>query len=195
MTAALRSAAVIASLALALAPAASADTPLAVFSASWQRGGPAPLVVTDSSLAGAIDTNGRPIVRVCVSFRNVTAQPITSTIVDATFRDGAGGPVVFDGNAAALTQRFGGKFAPGALVEHECFARTMPEPDQVRRMRTETVSIRSVTFADGSAWQSGAPFTRAYADDGSVPSPAPAVTPTPQRTARPYLLSRPTPSP
>jgi Domain of unknown function (DUF4189) len=126
----------------------------------------APMVVTQTSVFFL--NNGK--VRVCLSFRNVTAKAASE--VDFTFRfdDTLGTPM-----REAILHRTG-SFGPGILIEgkmsdlggspdsfNNC---VIIEGAQMKPSR-EIVDETAVAFEDGTTWKKGAPFVAAFTRGGT----------------------------
>jgi hypothetical protein len=105
----------------------------------------------------------------CVSFRNVATK--VATDVDLSFV-----VLSYRGDVEANWGRLDkGTFtAPINIDDHCWYGRLWPK-HVVRRMNQQVVRVKRVTFADGTTWEPGAVFQRAYADNGTkLPEPVPA---------------------
>jgi hypothetical protein len=126
----------------------------------------APMVVTETSVFFLDNGN----VRVCLSFRNVSAKAAAE--VDFTFRfdDLLGSPM-----REAILHRTG-SFGPGILIEGKMSA-LGGSPDSFNncvviqgaamKPSREIVDEVAVVFEDGSTWKKGAPFVAAFTRSGT----------------------------
>lgn len=116
-------------------------------------------------LLGAVtqyDWDGTP--RQCVSYRDVA--PGVASRVKFTFRyvDQQ------NQNVFAWWATDNGTFTPPVRVEDHCF-RFGVSSDQIKRMAFDDLHVSHVWFKDGSEWDEGQTFTRAFGSDGSPISP------------------------
>ena len=130
--------------------------------------GSAPLVVTETSVFFPQPANGT--VRVCVSFRNISAKPASE--VDFTFRfdDMLGNPL-----REGILHRTG-SFGPGILIEGkmsvlggspDSFNNCLNVQGTSLKPSFEIVDETGVVFEDGTTWKKGAPFVAAFTRSGT----------------------------
>jgi hypothetical protein len=96
----------------------------------------------------------------CVSYRNVTTK--VATRVDFSFyvTNRSGGPEQqFDWSDV-------GTFTPPVNIENHCVTGRLAAPDVVRRMAYETITLKQVTFSDGTVWTPGTQYVRGYTTSG-----------------------------
>jgi hypothetical protein len=150
--------------------------------------GSAPMFVTETSVFFPQPANGK--VRVCVSFRNVTAKAATEVEFTFRFDDMLHNPL-----REAILHRTG-SFGPGILIEGKMSA-LGGNPDSFNncvlvdgtsiKPSLEIVDETAVVFEDGTTWKKGMPFVAAFSRAGTrlanggqtVGGAAPGVAPPP----------------
>ncbi|HEV2738148.1 MAG TPA: DUF4189 domain-containing protein [Candidatus Elarobacter sp.] len=130
--------------------------------------GSAPIVVTETSVFFPQPANGK--VRVCVSFRNVTAKPASEIEFTFRFDDMLHNPL-----REAILHRTG-SFGPGILIEGKMSA-LGGSPDSFNncvlvdgtsiKPSLEIVDETAVVFEDGTTWKKGMPFVAAFSRAGT----------------------------
>ncbi len=130
--------------------------------------GSAPMVVTETSVFFPQPPNGK--VRVCVSFRNVTAKPAAEIEFTFRFDDMLHSPL-----REAILHRTG-SFGPGILIEGKMSA-LGGSPDSFNncvivdgtaiKPSLEIVDETAVVFEDGTTWKKGMPFVAAFSRAGT----------------------------
>ena len=126
----------------------------------------APMVVTQTSVFFLNNGN----VRVCLSFRNVTAKAAAEVDFTFQFNDTLGSPM-----REAILHRTG-SFGPGILIEGkmtdlggspDSFNNCVIVPGAQMKPSLEIVDERAVVFEDGTTWKKGAPFVAAFSRAGT----------------------------
>lgn len=126
----------------------------------------APMVVTQTSVFFL--NNGK--VRVCLSFRNVSAKAASEADFTFQFNDTLGSPM-----REAVLHRTG-SFGPGILIEGK-MSELGGSPDSFNncviiegaqmKPSLEIVDETAVVFEDGTTWKKGAPFVAAFSRAGT----------------------------
>jgi uncharacterized protein DUF4189 len=130
--------------------------------------GSAPMVVTETSVFFPQPANGK--VRVCVTFRNVSAKPASE--IEFTFRFD---DMLHSALREAILHRTG-SFGPGILIEGKMSA-LGGSPDSFNncvvvdgtsiKPSLEIVDETAVVFEDGTTWKKGMPFVAAFSRAGT----------------------------
>ena len=130
--------------------------------------GTAPMAVTQTSVFFPQPPNGT--VRVCLSFRNLSAKPAAEVEFTFRFDDMLGGPL-----REAVLHRTG-SFGPGILIEGK-MSDLGGNPDSFNncvniqgtsiKPSLEIVDERAVVFEDGTTWKKGDPFVAAFTRSGT----------------------------
>jgi hypothetical protein len=119
--------------------------------------------------SGLGNTSGNRYVQ-CLSFRNVSNKVATDVNLSFVVTN-------YNGVTEAEMDRLDkGKFTPPIGIDNHCWYGNLFPARVVRRMTTQTVRVKSVMFEDGTTWQPGTIFTRAYTGDGQ-PLASPTTVP------------------